>query len=171
MPRLCFLREAPLEKKPSLWCACVRARFCLSAATAGGAAAGFGAKQIRNVVHGAHARGLRRQITGIGSLPAELRCLYPEVNFLYSTFCGMKQAISCETGTKRLPCVVIFFILTPIDPLTSSRAVHSPMPCRRPLRKHAAAGSQDWGPGLVGFVPRRESGFGVVVAFAPRDPS
>eukprot|EP00903_Cladosiphon_okamuranus_P008442 g8112.t1 len=35
--------------------------------------------QIRNVVHGAHARGLRRQITGIGSLPAELRFLYPEL--------------------------------------------------------------------------------------------
>ncbi|CAM9775895.1 unnamed protein product [Ectocarpus sp. 12 AP-2014] len=35
--------------------------------------------QIRNVAHGAHARGLRRQITGIGSLPAELRCLYPEL--------------------------------------------------------------------------------------------
>eukprot|EP00752_Nemacystus_decipiens_P010379 g9249.t1 len=35
--------------------------------------------QIRNVVHGAHARGLRRQIAGIGSLPGELRCLYPEL--------------------------------------------------------------------------------------------
>lgn len=35
--------------------------------------------QLRNVVHGAHARGMRRQSTGIGSLPIELRCLYPEV--------------------------------------------------------------------------------------------
>lgn len=40
---------------------------------------GVGGRKIRNVAHGAHARGLRRQITGIGSLPAELRCLYPEV--------------------------------------------------------------------------------------------
>ncbi|CAM9941532.1 unnamed protein product [Scytosiphon promiscuus] len=35
--------------------------------------------QIRSVAHGAHARGLRRQMAGRGSLPAELRCLYPEV--------------------------------------------------------------------------------------------
>lgn len=40
---------------------------------------GVGGRKIRNVAHGAHARGLRRQITGIGSLPAELRCLYPDV--------------------------------------------------------------------------------------------
>ncbi|CAN0300407.1 unnamed protein product [Pylaiella littoralis] len=40
---------------------------------------GYHDQQIRNVVHGAHARGLRRQIAGVGSLPTELRCLYPEL--------------------------------------------------------------------------------------------
>lgn len=35
--------------------------------------------ELINVVYGAHANGVRRQRTGIGSLPQELRCLYPEL--------------------------------------------------------------------------------------------